>query len=167
MPGKERVVTSENIESSQAPLIGHHQLTMGLLGAGLLAPDARIVIAGAEPARGDVPMFQFTDLAAFAAKEYKGDRVSAIEAILRSSPNVKYKANTAYSDAKVFVAWWVAALARKIPAGHGRIRSFTRSRSRYPGASQSRFCYEEHICADFETQKPLYILYKSVGKEID
>ena len=63
-----------------------------------------------------VPMFQFTDLAAFAAKEYKGDRVSAIEAILRSSPNVKYKASTAYSDAKIFVAWWVAALARKLPA---------------------------------------------------
>ena len=116
MPGKERVVTSENIEASQAPLIGHHQLTMGLLGAGLLAPDARIVIAGAEPARGDVPMFQFTDLAAFAAKEYKGDRVSAIEAILRSSPNVKYNPSTAYSDAKIFVAWWVAALARKLPA---------------------------------------------------
>jgi len=117
MPGKKRVVTSENIEASQAPLIGHHQLTVGLLKAGLLAPDARIVIAGAEPARGDVPMFKFTDLAAFAAKEYKGDRVSAIEAILRSSPNVKYKASTAYSDAKIFVAWWVAALARKLPAG--------------------------------------------------
>src|SRR5271168_4186791 len=27
IPGKERVVTSKNIESSQAPLIGHHQLT--------------------------------------------------------------------------------------------------------------------------------------------
>jgi NAD(P)-dependent dehydrogenase (short-subunit alcohol dehydrogenase family) len=116
MPGKTRVVTSENIESSQAPLIGHHQLTMGLLGAGLLAPDARIVIAGAEPARGDVPMFQFTDLAAFAAKQYKGDRVSAIEAILRGSPNVKYKPYVAYSDAKIFIAWWVAALARRLPA---------------------------------------------------
>ena len=116
MPGKERLVTSENIESSQAPLIGHHQLTMGLLKVGLLASDARIVIAGAEPARGDVPMFQFTDLPAFAAKEYKSDRGSAIEAILRSSPNVKYKASTAYSDAKIFVAWWVAALARKLPA---------------------------------------------------
>ena len=116
MPGKERVVTSENIESSQAPLIGHHQLTMGLLKAGLLAADARMVITGAEPARGDVPMFKYTDLAAFAAKEYKGDRVSAIEAILRSSLNVKYNPNTAYTDAKVFIAWWVAALARKIPA---------------------------------------------------
>ncbi|CDZ77264.1 Serine 3-dehydrogenase [Legionella massiliensis] len=115
MPGKERVVTSENIESSQAPLIGHHQLTIGLLKAGLLAAGTRIVIAGAEPARGDVPMFKYTDLAAFATKESKGDRVSAIEAILRSSPNVKYNPNTAYTDAKVFIAWWVAALARKIP----------------------------------------------------
>jgi len=34
--------------------------------------------------------------------------------------------------------------------GSGHIRSITRSHSRYPGASQSRFCYEEHICADFE-----------------
>ena len=117
MPGKERVVTSENIEASQAPLIGHHQLTTGLLEIGLLAPDARIVIAGAEPARGDVPMFKFTDLPAFAAKKYKGDRVAAIEAIVRSSPNVKYKNSTAYSDAKVFVAWWAASLARKLPAG--------------------------------------------------
>lgn len=89
MPGKERVVTSENIEASQAPLIGHHQLTMGLLGAGLLAPDARIVIAGAEPARGDVPMFQFTDLAAFAAKEYKGDRVSAHRSDFAQLPECK------------------------------------------------------------------------------
>ncbi|SRR5665213_325045 len=114
--GKERVVTSENIESSQAPLIGHHQLTLGLLAAGFLAPDARIVIAGSEAARGDVPTFRYTDLAAFAAKEYKGDRVSAIEAILRGSPNVKFNSSTAYSDAKVFVAWWVAALARKLPS---------------------------------------------------
>ena len=117
MPGKERVVTSENIEASQAPLIGHHQLTMGLLGAGLLGPDARIIIAGAEPARGDVPMFKFTDLPAFAANEYKGDRVSAVEAIFRSSPQVKYNPYVAYSDAKIFVAWWVAALARKLPEG--------------------------------------------------
>ena len=115
MPGKELVVTGESIESSQAPLIGHHQLTMGLLKAGFLAPDARIVIAGAEPARGDVPMFHFTDLSAFAAKKYGGKRDLGIEAILRNSPNVKYDPYIAYSDAKVFVAWWAAALAKKLP----------------------------------------------------
>src|SRR5271154_6019600 len=31
VPGKKRVLTSEGIEAAQAPLIGHHQLTVGLL----------------------------------------------------------------------------------------------------------------------------------------
>src|SRR5271167_2248566 len=31
VPGKKRVLTSEGIEPAQAPLIGHHQLTVGLL----------------------------------------------------------------------------------------------------------------------------------------
>jgi NAD(P)-dependent dehydrogenase (short-subunit alcohol dehydrogenase family) len=119
IPGKERVVTSENIESSQAPLIGHHQLTLGLLAAGLLAPDARIVIAGSEAARGDVPLFRYTNLATFSEKEFGGDRAAGAEAILRGSSKVNYRANTAYADAKVFVAWWVAALARKIPEKMG------------------------------------------------
>ncbi|MGO9808102.1 MAG: hypothetical protein ACLPKH_15480, partial [Rhodomicrobium sp.] len=46
-----------------APLIGHHQLVVGLLRANLLSPDARIVISGAEPARGGVPLFSYTDVA--------------------------------------------------------------------------------------------------------
>ena len=52
VPGKARVITAAGIEASQAPLIGHHQLTVGLLNANLLSPDARIVIAGAEPEIG-------------------------------------------------------------------------------------------------------------------
>jgi len=62
VPFKQRVLTAAGVESSQAPLIGHHQLTVGLLNANLLSPNARIVIAGAEPARGGVPMFKYTDL---------------------------------------------------------------------------------------------------------
>ena len=58
VPGKKRVLTAAGVEASQAPLIGHHQLTVGLLRANLLSPNARIVIAGAEPARGGVPMFK-------------------------------------------------------------------------------------------------------------
>jgi len=115
--GKERVLTAAGIEAAQAPLIGHHQLTVGLLGAGLLGPSARIVIAGAEPARGDVPMFSYTDVAAFAAKHHQGDRTAAVEALVRSGPNVKYEPNRAYADAKLFVAWWAAALARRLPSG--------------------------------------------------
>lgn len=117
VPGKERVITAAGVEASQAPLIGHHQLTVGLLRANLLSPNARIVIAGAEPARGGVPMFRYTDVPAFAAKNYRGDQTAAVEALIRNGPNVKYVPNNAYADAKLTVAWWVAALARRLPSG--------------------------------------------------
>jgi NAD(P)-dependent dehydrogenase (short-subunit alcohol dehydrogenase family) len=117
VPTKKRVITAAGVEASQAPLIGHHQLTVGLLRANLLSPNARIVISGAEPARGDVPLFSFTDVAAFAAKHCQGDRTAAVEALLRNGPNVKYVPNRAYADAKLIIAWWVAALARRLPSG--------------------------------------------------
>ncbi len=117
VPGKKRVLTAAGIEAAQAPLIGHHQLTVGLLRANLLSPGARIVIAGAEPARGGVPMFSYTDLPAFAAKYFRGDRTASIEALIRNGPNVKYVPNNTYADAKLIIAWWVAALARRLPSG--------------------------------------------------
>jgi NAD(P)-dependent dehydrogenase (short-subunit alcohol dehydrogenase family) len=117
VPGKKRVLTAAGVEASQAPLIGHHQLTVGLLRANLLSPNARIVTAGAEPARGDVPMFSYTDVPAFAAKHHQGDRTAAVEALLRNGPNVKYMPNRAYADAKLIIAWWTAALARRLPSG--------------------------------------------------
>ncbi len=117
VPGKKRVITAAGIEEAQAPLIGHHQLTIGLLRANLLSPNARIVIAGAEPARGGVPMFRYTDVPAFAAKYFRGDRTAAIEALIRNGPNVKYVPNNTYADAKLIIAWWVAALARRLPSG--------------------------------------------------
>ncbi len=117
VPGKARVLTAAGIEASQAPLIGHHQLTVGLLSANLLSPDARIVIAGAEPARGGVPMFSYTDMPALAANRFQGDRIAAVEALIHNGPNVKYVPNNAYADAKLIVAWWVAALARRLPSG--------------------------------------------------
>src|SRR5579871_4014017 len=117
VPGKKRVITAAGVEASQAPLIGHHQLAVGLLRAGLLSPNARIVIAGAEPARGGVPMFKYTDVPAFAAKYYRGDQTAAVEALLRNGPNVKYVPNNAYADAKLIIAWWAAALARRLPSG--------------------------------------------------
>ena len=117
VPGKKRVLTAAGIEASQAPLIGHHQLTAGLLRANLLSPDARIVIAGAEPARGGVPLFSYTDVPAFAATYHRGDRTAAVEALLRNGPNVKYAPNRAYADAKLVIAWWTASLARRLPSG--------------------------------------------------
>ncbi len=117
VPGKKRVLTAAGIEAAQAPLIGHHQLTVGLLRGNLLSPGARIVIAGAEPARGGVPMFSYTDVPAFAAKYFGGDRTAVIEALIHNGPNVKYVPNNTYADAKLIIAWWVAALARRLPSG--------------------------------------------------
>jgi len=117
VPGKNRVLTAEGIEASQAPLIGHHQLTVGLLRANLLSPNARIVITSAEPARGGVPMFKYTDVPAFAAKYFRGNQTIAVEALIRNGPHVRYVPNTAYADAKLIIAWWVAALARRLPSG--------------------------------------------------
>src|SRR5277367_2640043 len=45
VPGKARVITAAGVEAAQAPLMGHHQLTVGLLRGNLLSPNARIVIA--------------------------------------------------------------------------------------------------------------------------
>ena len=117
VPGKARVITAAGVEASQAPLIGHHQLTVGLLRANLLSPNARTVIAGAEPARGGVPLFSYTDVPALAAKYHQGDQTAAVEALIRNGPNVKYVPNNAYADAKLIIAWWVAALARRLPSG--------------------------------------------------
>ena len=117
VPGKERVITVAGVEASQAPLIGHHQLTVGLLSANLLSPEARIVITSAEPARGGVPMFKYTDLPAFAAQYHQGDRSAAVEALIRNGPNVKYAPNNAYADAKLTIAWWAGALAHRLPSG--------------------------------------------------
>ena len=117
VPGKNRVLTAAGIEASQAPLIGHHQLTVGLLRANLLSPNARIVITSAEPARGGVPMFKYTDAFAFAAKYFQGNQTAAVEALIRNGPHVKYAPNNAYADAKLIVAWWAAALARRLPSG--------------------------------------------------
>ena len=119
VPTKERMMTPAGVEVSQAPLIGHHQLTVGLLRADLVSPNGRIVITSAEPARGGVPMFKYTDLPAFAAKQFNGNRAAAVEALIRSGPKVKYVANTAYADAKLIIAWWAAALARRLPSGMG------------------------------------------------
>ncbi|HTL16893.1 MAG TPA: SDR family NAD(P)-dependent oxidoreductase [Patescibacteria group bacterium] len=115
--GKERVLTAAGIETTFAPLIGHHQLTIGLLRANLLSPNARIVIAGSEVARGDIPLFNYTDVAVLAARQHQGDRSAAVEALFRNGPNLKYEPNRAHSDVKLIVAWWAAALARRLPSG--------------------------------------------------
>jgi hypothetical protein len=62
-------------------------------------------------------MFKYTDLPAFAASRYQDNRIAAVEALIRNGPNIKYVPNNAYADAKLIIAWWTAALARRLPSG--------------------------------------------------
>ena len=98
-------------------LIGHHLLTMRLLESGAFSDGARIVIAGSEAARGDVPTFTPLDVTGFADRHFDGDLEAAIEAQMRMQAPAIYKASDTYATAKVFVAWWAAELAHRLPAG--------------------------------------------------
>ncbi len=116
--GSELVRTDEGVEITAASsLVGHHQLTMGMLENGLLSDHARIVIAGSEAARGDVPMFKPTDIHELAGNDYDGDLTVAVEALMRYDAPIKYTPGTAYANAKLFVAYWSAELATKLPTG--------------------------------------------------
>ncbi len=117
-PTKEISRTAEGIELTvAATLTGHHVLTMRLLEHGLLSDSARIVIAGSEAARGDVPMFKPVDIEAFATENFTGDLEAAIESQIRMDPPATYHPGNQYATAKVFVAWWAAELANRLPAG--------------------------------------------------
>ncbi|MEL0627211.1 SDR family NAD(P)-dependent oxidoreductase [Salinibacterium amurskyense] len=110
--------TADGIEQIMAATItGHHALTSHLLRAELLSPSARIIIAGSEAARGDVPTFSNIDVQALAAASFDGDLERAIEAILRVDKPVKFANGTQYATAKTFAVWWAKELATQLPAG--------------------------------------------------
>ncbi len=109
--------TAQGIEMTlAASLFGHHLLTMELLAAGRLAPDAHIVIAGSEGARGDVPTFGLPDYDAV-KEAVGGDIDAAMDAVARGDQPAGYSANSTYANAKLWVAWWAAALSRRVPDG--------------------------------------------------
>jgi NAD(P)-dependent dehydrogenase (short-subunit alcohol dehydrogenase family) len=107
--GIERTVTSS--------LVGHHILVARLLQQGLLDEHARIVIAGSEAARGDVPTFHPLDFGTLADDHFGGDWEAAVEAQMRLQPPATYKAADQYATAKMMVAWWAAELSRRLPQG--------------------------------------------------
>jgi len=117
-PTVDVVRTSQGIEGTVAStLVGHHLLTARLLAEDLLSERARIIIAGSEAARGDVPTFHPLDVGAFAAEHFDGDLEAAIEAQVLMEPPAKYKPSDVYATAKTFVVWWAAELARSLPEG--------------------------------------------------
>jgi NAD(P)-dependent dehydrogenase (short-subunit alcohol dehydrogenase family) len=117
---KDASYNSDGVETTYAStLVGHHVLTMRALEYGLLAPQARIVIAGSEGARGDLPGMSVHDIGEIADKSFDGDRVAALDALLKvKTPAQKKFANMSeYVTAKLIVAWWAAALSRRLPTG--------------------------------------------------
>ena len=117
-PRPEVSKTADDLEATVAStLIGHHLLTMRLVENDLVSERARIVIAGSEAARGDVPMFQPLDVNRFAIDQFGGDLEAAIEAQIRMQPPAEYKPSDTYATAKQFVVWWAAELAKALPEG--------------------------------------------------
>ena len=117
-PTKQMVRSAQGIEGTVASmLVGHHLLTSRLLEADLLSDRARIIIAGSEAARGDVPTFHPLDVDAFAAEHFDGNLEAAIEAQLLMEAPAEYKPSDVYATAKMFVVWWAAELARSLPEG--------------------------------------------------
>ncbi len=117
-PTKDVSRTASGVEATvAASLVGHHLFTMRLLEAGLLGDQARIVIAGSEAARGDVPTFNPISFGAFSAEHFSGDVEAAIETYFRMDAPAAYKPGDVYATVKMFVAWWAAELAERLPAG--------------------------------------------------
>lgn len=113
-----REFTDDNVELIVASsLIGHHRLTIELLENSGLAADARIVISGSETARGDVATMDPAQLGEIATNVYGGDLVAAAAGLIRGDVPKKFNSRNTYATAKLFVAWWAAELARRLPAG--------------------------------------------------
>ncbi len=116
--GAEPKFNSDGVEITWAStLVGHHVMAMRTLADGLLTERAGIVIAGSEGARGNLPGMKVHDIAAVAADSFDGDLVQAIDALARLNGPFDYVSFDEYVTAKLVVAWWAAALARRVPGG--------------------------------------------------
>lgn len=98
-------------------LAGHHVLTVRLLELGLLSEHARIVIAGSEGARSNLPGMKVHPIRELADKNHAGDRAAAIVALARIAGPSKFNSMNEYVTAKLVVSWWAAALSRRLPPG--------------------------------------------------
>ena len=116
--GDKPAFNSDGVELTFAStLLGHHVLTISLLNNNKLAADAHIIIAGSEGARGDMPAMSIPDFNAFASDHFDGDLEVMHDAIWKIQSPYKYQNMSTYVTSKVYVAWWAAVLASKLPNG--------------------------------------------------
>jgi len=119
-------------------IVGHHVLTARLHQAGLLTEGARVVIAGSESARNDLPaMFGMAayDFAVGAPREFGDNLHDAMTAFARGSKPDKYDPTRYYAATKAFTSWWSAAMARKLG---GEVLVFTVSPGSNMGTNVAR-----------------------------
>lgn len=117
---KDPTFNSEQIEITySSTLVGHHVLTMQMIDDQTLTPTARIVIAGSEGARGNLPGMNVHDIAELAKQHYNGDLIATIEDLVRlkTPAQSKFVNMSEYVTAKAIVAWWAAGLAQRLPKG--------------------------------------------------
>ena len=97
-------------------IVGHHVMTVRLLNAGILPEGARIVIAGSEAARNDLPAMMGMKLYDFATGEPVefGDNLhEAMVSFAKGAKPELFDGSRYYATTKVFTSWWTAAMARK------------------------------------------------------
>ncbi len=126
--------TSDGIELCfAASLVGHHIITTGLLGAGLVNDGGSVVLVGSEAANDDLPKAMGMGVYDFVRGEpsdFGPTPREAMEAFARADTGLDYDGNRQYASTKAFSAWWSAAMARRHP---GPASFYTVS----PGANMS------------------------------
>lgn len=116
--GDKPTFNSDGVEMTFAStLLGHHVLTISLLNNNKLAADARIIIAGSEGARGDLPSMNVLDFDTMASTHFDDELEAMHDAVWKIQGPYKYQNMNTYVTSKVYVTWWVAALAAKLPKG--------------------------------------------------
>ncbi|MBV1858497.1 MAG: SDR family NAD(P)-dependent oxidoreductase [Nannocystaceae bacterium] len=116
--GSQATYNSDGVEMTWAStLLGHHVLTMKLWQAGLLGAHARIIIAGSEGARGNLPGSPVHPIEEISDTRFDGDMAEAIVQLSKTKVQDRFVNMSEYVTAKLVVAWWAAALAHELPAG--------------------------------------------------
>ncbi len=98
-------------------LIGHHTLTMHLLNNGGINENGKILIAGSEAARGDVPGISLPNMDEVVKTDFKGSLHDALKAYAEATYPTKYVPMNSYALAKLYVAWWASSLSKNLTNG--------------------------------------------------
>lgn len=132
--------TEEGVEVSYAAsLVGHHIMAVQLVERDRLRPNATIVIAGAEAARGTLAGMTLRDVPELAANHYEGDLVRTMVSLARGDAPGAYDARSNLATAKALTAWWTAAFARRIVGRGQSIKVFAVSPGGTPNTNGPRY----------------------------